>query len=63
MAEIDPAMLNMLLQDVNTGEPALQELLAAMADEAGIGEGDSKDDADGGGKESAVCPKCGYVLA
>ena len=28
MAEVDPAMLNALLEDVNTGEAALQELLA-----------------------------------
>jgi len=61
MAEIDPAMLNMLLQDVNTGEAALQELLSAMADEAGIDDG--KDDADGTGKDPAVCPQCGFVLA
>lgn len=40
MAEVDPAMLNALIEDVNTGEPALQELLAQMADEAGIVSGD-----------------------
>ena len=36
MAEVDPAMLNALLEDVNTGEAALQELLAQMAEDAGM---------------------------
>lgn len=36
MAEIDPAILNALLEDVQTTEPALQELLARMAEDAGM---------------------------
>jgi len=36
MAETDAAILDELLQDVNTGEAALQELLATLAEDAGI---------------------------
>lgn len=36
MAETDATVLDALLREVNTGEEALQELLAGMADEAGL---------------------------
>jgi DNA modification methylase len=36
MAETDTAILDALLREVNTGEEALQELLASMADDAGL---------------------------
>ena len=36
MAETDAAILDKLLQDVNTGEAALQALLATLATDAGI---------------------------
>ena len=36
MAETDAAILDELLQDVNTGEAALQALLATLAEDAGI---------------------------
>ena len=36
MAETDAAILDELLQDVNTGESALQELLATLAGDAGL---------------------------
>ena len=36
MAETDAAILDELLQDVNTGEAALQELLATLATDAGL---------------------------
>lgn len=36
MAETDAAQLDALLREVNTGEAALQELLAGMAEDAGI---------------------------
>jgi hypothetical protein len=36
MAEIDGTMLNELLQEINTGEAALQELLESMAIDAGL---------------------------
>jgi ParB-like chromosome segregation protein Spo0J len=62
MAEVDPSILNALLEDVNTGEAALQELLAQMADEAGIVSGDGSGSGDAGKRENAasVCPSCGY---
>lgn len=62
MAEVDPAMLNALLEDVNTGEAALQELLDEMAKEAGVMPGDDPGDGAGGGedKKATVCPSCGY---
>ena len=62
MAEVDPAMLNALLEDVNTGEAALQELLDEMAKEAGVMPGDDPGDGAGGGedKNATVCPSCGY---
>jgi DNA modification methylase len=36
MAETDSAILDALLREVNTGEEALQELLAGMAEDAGL---------------------------
>jgi DNA modification methylase len=36
MAETDTAILDALLREVNTGEEALQELLASMAEDAGL---------------------------
>jgi hypothetical protein len=40
MAEVDPEALDRLLREINTGEEVLQELLAGMADEAGLYLGD-----------------------
>jgi DNA modification methylase len=42
MAETDTAILDALLREVNTGEEALQELLASMAEDAGLHQ-DKKD--------------------
>lgn len=36
MAETDTALLDQLLREVNTGDEALQQLLAEMAEDAGI---------------------------
>lgn len=41
MAETDSAILDALLRDVNTGESALQELLAGLAEENGLYTGDN----------------------
>lgn len=62
MAEIDPAILNALLEDVQTTEPALQELLDEMAKDAGVVPGDDPDGGAGAGdkKDATVCPSCGY---
>jgi len=40
MAETDAVILNELLQDVNTGEAALQELLATLAESITVPDGD-----------------------
>ena len=48
MAETDAAILDELLQDVNTGEAALQELLATLADGITMPSGDEWGDAFGG---------------
>lgn len=62
MAEVDPAMLGELLKDVNTGEPALQELLAKMAEEAKIAPPVPPDDETKAG-QAVTCPRCGYEFA
>lgn len=46
MAEIDSAILDELLHSVNTGESALQELLAELAEEAGLYRDDAKSNVD-----------------
>jgi DNA modification methylase len=43
MAETDTAILDALLREVNTGEEALQELLASMAEDAGLYADEKKD--------------------
>jgi DNA modification methylase len=43
MAETDSAILDALLREVNTGEEALQELLASMAEDAGLYADEKKD--------------------
>lgn len=62
MAEVDPAVLVMLLDDVSTGEAALQELLDEMAKESAIVPDDDSGDGGGGSadKKATVCPSCGY---
>lgn len=44
MAETDSAVLDALLREVNTGEEALQALLAELAEDAGLDYGESKDE-------------------
>lgn len=63
MAETDAAALEALLQQVNTGDAALQEMLAGLAEENGIIDEDLAapalgSDMDEG--EMRVCPKCGF---
>ncbi len=43
MAETDAQVLDTLLREVNTGEAALQELLAGMAEDAGLYQDEKKD--------------------
>lgn len=66
MAETDSVILDALLRDVNTAEAALQELLAELAEDAGIDYANEKQ----APKEFAeygenieteyCCPQCGY---
>lgn len=66
LAEHDAEMLEELLREVNTGEAALQQMLADMAEEAGIvppEQKESPEDFDEYGEEIETeycCPKCGY---
>lgn len=65
MAETDATILDELLQDVNTGEAALQELLATLAEDAGITPPDFEpvDMSEQGTlseKNKACCPECGH---
>ena len=68
MAETDAAILDELLQDVNTGEAALQELLATLAEDAGIVPPDFEpvDMSEQGTlseKNKVCCPECGHEFA
>lgn len=57
MAQADAAALDALLSSVNTGDAAVQAMLAELAQEAGL-YGDEK--IDGPGERPAiVCPHCG----
>lgn len=64
MAETDAAQLDALLRQVNSGEAVLQEMLAGLAQEAGLhGELSAPEIGDGVGANDAqmtVCPKCGF---
>lgn len=64
MAETDAEILDALLRDVNTGEAALQELLAEMAEDAGITPPDfepvdASEQPRLDQKKPVVCPHCG----
>ena len=59
MAQVDPAKLNELLQDVNTGSEALQEMLANLADEAGAYKDATPDETI---EADCTCPMCGCQL-
>lgn len=64
MAETDTALLDELLQGVNTGEAALQELLAGLAEDAGIVPPDfepvdASEQPRLDQKKPIVCPHCG----
>lgn len=63
MAETDSAILDALLREVNTGEDALQKLLASMAEDAGIVTSGLDTPDVGSAEESddmTICPKCGF---
>ena len=64
MAETDSTILDALLRDVNTGESALQALLAEMATEAGITPPDvdfkEYDETVADSVEYHECPECGH---
>jgi len=64
MAETDSAILDALLRDVNTGEAALQSLLAEMAEDAGITPPDfepvdASEQPRLDQKKPITCPHCG----
>lgn len=64
MAETDSAILDALLREVNTGEAALQELLAELAEDAGITPPDfepvdASEQPRLDQKKPVVCPHCG----
>jgi hypothetical protein len=60
MAGTDDAQLRALLDQVSTGDPALQELLSELAQEAKIIPKD--EDPGGGGGGDKCCPNCGFTL-
>lgn len=65
LAQTDAAALDALLRDVQTGDEALQQMLADMAEEAGIVPAEATAPEDfgeyGEGIETEYCcPKCGY---
>jgi hypothetical protein len=65
MAESDAAKLDAILRDVDTGSPELQQMLAELAEEAGIVPPDfepaSKDDQSRlDQKAKTTCPECGH---
>ena len=64
MAETDAQVLDALLREVNTGEAALQELLAGLAEDAGITPPnfepvDASEQPRLDQKKPVVCPHCG----
>ena len=64
MAETDAQILDDLLREVNTGEAALQELLAGLAEDAGITPPnfepvDASEQPRLDQKKPVVCPHCG----
>lgn len=66
MATADAAALDALLSSVNSGEAAVQQMLADLASEAGL-YGDALDAPDVGSANEpelmTVCPKCGFQWA
>lgn len=64
MAETDSAVLDALLREVNTGESALQELLAELAEEAGLVPPNvafkEYDESTADDVEYLTCPDCGH---
>lgn len=66
MAEIDNTLLDALLREVNTGESALQELLAEMANNSGIYQDEAQapeefKEYDEEVETEYCCPKCAYT--
>ena len=70
MAEPDPAILDGLLREMNSGDSAVQQMLADLAASAGLytGEGAGGQEAPDDFKEmdenietEHTCPKCGYA--
>ena len=64
MATTDAAKLDELLRECQTGEAALQEMMAAMAKDAGIIPKDAPDEfeeMDENIETEHTCPKCGYA--
>jgi ParB-like chromosome segregation protein Spo0J len=59
MAEADPAKLDALLREVETGSTALQEMLAALAEDAGLY---SDDDSDGDDDDQEKSPVISFNL-
>lgn len=62
MAETDSTILDELLRDVNTGEAALQALLAELAEDAGLVEKEEKikPPTEQEDKKAIRCPNCGH---
>lgn len=64
LAETDAGILDALLREVNTGEDALQELLASMAEDAGITPPNvdfkEYDESTADDVEMMTCPHCGH---
>ena len=69
MAESDAAKLDAILRDVDTGSPELQQMLADLADDAGLyQEKTEANEPDSSAKEIDVdgfemqckCPRCGF---
>ena len=63
MAETDAAILDELLQQVNTGEAALQSLLADLAEQASVIPPAPPEEFGEYGEDIETeycCPKCGY---
>lgn len=66
LAETNAANLDALLRGVDTGNEALSQMLADLADEAGLYQTEAVDvpsDASGGGGSEINCPKCGHAFA
>jgi len=65
MAETDAAKLDAILREVDTGSAELQQMLAALADEAGLYPEEKNESSTGeeNPKRKAKCPGCGLEFA